>query len=195
MQMLPWLDPIYTPFEKAFDARAGFFFVHQNAWIPWVSVALYAAMILVLPAWSRDKQLKLNKSLAVWNLVLCVFSLVGAVRTVPHLLVYMATASFKDTVCTPPQMVFGDGATGLWCLLFTLSKVVELVDTLFVVLKGKQPIFLHWYHHVTVLLFTWFSYAARHPGIYFIAMNYSVHAFMYCYYFLMAIDAKPKWLK
>lgn len=25
-------------------------------------------------------------------------------------------------------------------------------------------------------------------------MNYSVHAFMYGYYFLMAADAKPKWL-
>jgi len=51
------------------------------------------------------------------------------------------------------------------------------------------------YHHVTVLSFTWTAYAARHPGVYFIAMNYTVHAVMYSYYFLMAINAKPKWLK
>jgi hypothetical protein len=30
------------------------------------------------------------------------------------------------------------------CLLFVLSKVVELVDTFFVVAKGRKPIFLHW---------------------------------------------------
>ena len=51
------------------------------------------------------------------------------------------------------------------------------------------------YHHVTVLSFTWAAYAARHPGVYFIAMNYSVHAIMYSYFFLMSINAKPKWLK
>jgi hypothetical protein len=48
---------------------------------------------------------------------------------------------------------------------------------------------------VTVLCFTWAAYAARHPGLHFIAMNYTVHAVMYTYFFLMAINAKPKWLK
>jgi len=31
--------------------------------------------------------------------------------------------------------------------------------------------------------------------MYFIGMNYTVHSVMYSYYFLMAIKAKPKWLK
>lgn len=117
------------------------------------------------------------------------------------------------------------------------------------------------YHHVTVLLYTWFSYSARNPGIvshpptaglkldwldyvimvgerrpmdqptpspprsrvdqsinpsphgwmihttnpplspphlstqYFVAMNYTVHAVMYSYYFLMEVKLWPKWLK
>ena len=59
-----------------------------------------------------------------------------------------------------------------------------------------MPLNTHYrYHHVTVLSFTWAAYAARHPGLHFIAMNYTVHAVMYTYFFLMAIDAKPKWLK
>jgi len=41
------------------------------------------------------------------------------------------------------------------------------------------------YHHVTVLLFTWFCYTHENPGIIFVAMNYSVHAIMYGYYFLV----------
>lgn len=49
------------------------------------------------------------------------------------------------------------------------------------------------YHHVTVLLFTWFTYSNENPGIIFIAMNYSVHAVMYLYYYLAIIKAVPKW--
>jgi elongation of very long chain fatty acids protein 6 len=64
-------------------------------------------------------------------------------------------------------------------MLFTVSKLFELFDTVLLVLRKKHVMFLHWYHHATVLLYTWFSYSARNPGIYFIAMNYSVHAVMY----------------
>jgi elongation of very long chain fatty acids protein 6 len=31
-------------------------------------------------------------------------------------------------------------------------------------------------------------------GLFFIVMNYGVHAIMYGYYFLMAIKMKPKWM-
>ena len=48
-------------------------------------------------------------------------------------------------VHSPPwQAGYGDGAAGLWVMLFTVSKVFELVDTMILVLKGKDPMFLHW---------------------------------------------------
>jgi hypothetical protein len=53
---------------------------------------------------------------------------------------------------------------------------------------------LHWYHHISVLLFCWHSYANKSStGLYFVAMNYTVHAVMYFYYFLMCYRIKPKW--
>jgi len=77
----------------------------------------------------------------------------------------------------------GEGPTALWTCLFIFSNVPELGDTVFVLL-GKRPLlFLHWYHHITVLLFCWFSYAERASvGLSFAAMNYLVHAVMYSYY-------------
>ena len=142
--MFPWLSPLYTSYEKNFDVRPTFLFVHDSWWLPVVSIILYMAMILVVPRLTAKRPRKVDTALAYWNLFLAVFSIMGAIRIVPHLLWFQATHTFKETVCTQPQMINGDGASGLWCLLFTLSKVAELLDTLFVCLKGRTPIFLHW---------------------------------------------------
>lgn len=70
----------------------------------------------------------------------------------------------------------------------------ELIDTFFIVVHKKPLIFLHWYHHITVLLYCYHSYVTTSPpGIFFVVMNYSVHASMYGYYFLMAMKMRPKW--
>ncbi len=75
-----------------------------------------------------------------------------------------------------------------------LSKFPELFDTFFIVIHNKPLIFLHWYHHMTVLLYCWYSCVTPPPmGLFFMVMNYCVHAVMYRYYFLMAIKMRPKW--
>jgi hypothetical protein len=74
------------------------------------------------------------------------------------------------------------------------SKIPELMDTVFIVLRKRPLIFLHWYHHVTVLLFCWSAYSTMAgSGLYFVAMNFSVHALMYGYYCLQALKLCPKW--
>jgi elongation of very long chain fatty acids protein 6 len=71
----------------------------------------------------------------------------------------------------------------------------ELLDTFFIVIHKKPLMFLHWYHHISVLLYCWHSYVFKAPaGLFFVLMNYAVHSLMYFYYFLMAIRCKPKWL-
>ena len=79
-------------------------------------------------------------------------------------------------------------------MLFIFSKVPELVDTVFLVLAKKPVIFLHWYHHFTVLLYCWTAYVGRSSaGLYFVAMNFGVHSLMYFYFFLMTWYRKLWW--
>ena len=75
-----------------------------------------------------------------------------------------------------------------------MSKAPELGDTVFIVLRKQRLIFLHWYHHITVLLFTWYSYADEaSAGRWYVDMNYVVHAMMYSYYALRAMGVRvPK---
>jgi len=116
-------------------------------------------------------------------------------RTFPNLIYDLTTMSLRDNFCVDPHLTYGVGSTGLWVQLFILSKIPELIDTFFIVINKKPLIFLHWYHHITVLLYSWHAYVTVCPsGLFFIAMNYSVHAIMYFYYFLMAVKLKPKWL-
>ena len=135
----------------------------------------------------------LRYPLAAWNGLLSTFSTIGMMRTVPHLVASILSQNYSDTVCTAPIVSWGKGTTGFWVMLFIFSKVPELIDTVFIILRKKPLIFLHWYHHVSVLLFCWNAYASiAGSGLYFVAMNYSVHALMYGYYCLQALHICPK---
>lgn len=85
-----------------------------------------------------------------------------------------------------------DRVAGCWSFLFVLSKLPELGDTVFIVLRKQPLIFLHWYHHITVLLYSWFSYTEYTSSArWYIVMNYCVHSIMYSYYALRSMGYQP----
>lgn len=164
--------------------------------IPIVSVIIYVIAI------NWGKKIMENKdsfrwraSMATWNLFLSIFSFMCMIRVIPHLLHNIATGAPRNILCVSPEETYGYGSTGLWITLFMFSKFVELFDTFFIIVHKKPLIFLHWWHHITVLLYSWFAYVTRTPSsIIFMAVNSSVHTMMYGYYFLMTIKMKPKWM-
>lgn len=191
----PVLGMTYLPFEKFYDPAGTLVWMQDRPMIPIVACILYVVLILVgralfknNPAWSW------RKILAAWNFSLSLFSWIGAFRTAPQLYYNLTTYTLRDNLCDDPAALYGSGSTGLWVQLFILSKFPELIDTFFIVIHKKPLIFLHWYHHITVLLYCWHSYVTTSPsGLFFVTMNYSVHAVMYGYYFLMAMKLRPKW--
>jgi len=80
--------------------------------------------------------------------------------------------------------------------MFVVSKVYELGDTVFIVLRKQPLIFLHWYHHVSVMIYSWHSYTDHTSAArWFAVMNYTVHSFMYTYYAARAMRFHvPRWV-
>lgn len=181
-------------FERNFDPTEYLAFANNNYQIPVIAVIVYLSFCFgVRRLLEGSTAFSLQMPLAVWNAMLSGFSFLGMCRTVPYLLSNILLNPYKHTVCADPIKSWGGGPVGLWVMLFIFSKLPELVDTVFIVLRKRPLIFLHWYHHVTVLLFCWNAYATlAGTGLYFVAMNYSVHALMYGYYCLTALNLCPK---
>ncbi len=97
-----------------------------------------------------------------------------------HSIFNVLTVLSTTYLCNFLSFIENNRVCGFWTWMFILSKVPELGDTVFIVLRKQKLIFLHWYHHVTVLLYTWYSFAGFvAPGRWFITMNYMVHSIMY----------------
>ena len=162
-------------------------------------LSLIYAFVYIVAVFSGQKLMKnrqkfeMRQALVAWNFVLAGFSIIGAVRIWPEFIHSIATKGLQYSYCSRDYTY---GVSGCWAWLFILSKVPELVDTLFIVLRKQELIFLHWYHHATVLVYCWFSckdFAAS--GRWFVIMNYTVHAVMYSYYGFRALRFKiPKWV-
>lgn len=182
-------------YSYIFDFENDFNYLDKREWMVknWKQCCFYYVgvyMILILGGrqYMQSRQrFDLRRLLFCWNTFLALFSIIGTLRTVPELVYVLRQFGFHHSVCNP-SFVEHTKVSGFWTWMFILSKVPELGDTIFVVLRKQPLIFLHWYHHVTVLVYAWYSYAGHTAsGRWFMVMNYMVHSFMYSYYALKAL--------
>jgi len=182
-------------FEKGFDHGSVKGWMEEN-WISlcsW-STAIYVAFVFGVQAYMKDRApFDLRRPLALWSFCLAIFSIAGAIRTWTEFLETFARGGIYQSICTP-SFITTDRVAGFWTYLFVLSKVMELFDTAFIVLRKQNLIFLHWYHHITVMWISFYSYISLSSSCrLFMVMNYSVHSIMYTYYTLRAMRIKvPK---
>ena len=166
-QDVPWLRALYSDAELEFSSLPVVDWAASYGAVPVALCAVYLLLSLWAgPACMRARgPVPCKNQLAVWNLLLAVFSAAGFLRTAPHLLFYAWRSGGWASVCAPAETAFGQGAVGLWVMLFIFSKIPELVDTVFLVIAKKPVIFLHWYHHSTVLLYcAWRARRAARPS-------------------------------
>uniref|UniRef100_A0A8D2ASV7 Elongation of very long chain fatty acids protein 3 n=1 Tax=Sciurus vulgaris TaxID=55149 RepID=A0A8D2ASV7_SCIVU len=153
-------------------------------------VLIYLLLIVVGQNYMKARKgFNLQGPLILWSFCLAIFSILGTVRTWSYMSTVLLKWGLQQTVCF--KNYIENDLVRFWSCVFLLSKIIELGDTAFIILRKRPLIFIHWYHHSTVLLFTSFGYKNKVPsGGWFMTMNFSVHAIMYTYYTLKAAKVK-----
>lgn len=164
----------------------------ENWTVAFYYVGIYMAFIFFGQLYMQNRpRFELRRTLIVWNSLLAAFSIMGACRTLPEFIHVLRNHGIYHSVCVP-SFIEQDKVSGFWTWMFVLSKLPELGDTVFIVLRKKPLIFLHWYHHITVLLYTWYSFTEYTSSArWFVVMNYCVHSVMYSYYALVSMGRYP----
>jgi hypothetical protein len=184
-----------------FDHNIFVSYMQESYYIPISSISLYVFFCYFGPIVMKNyNAFDLTYELSLWNGFLAIFSLLGAINTLPYVVEQFDSLTYKDTICINPKYVptsnystWLDDSAGIWVFLFAISKIPELIDTVFIILRKKPLIFLHWYHHATILYTSWDAYANHiGSGLYFATMNYCIHTIMYSYYCARSMEICPK---
>ncbi|KAL5506580.1 hypothetical protein EMCRGX_G008257 [Ephydatia muelleri] len=182
--------------EYQFNERTTIPWMHAHwQWSIYISL-LYLALVLGGRRYMRDRPpYDLRAALCMWSTALSAFSFYAVLRIYPPSFNMVYVGGWRHAVCDSRSYV-GSVGTGVWAFLFPFSKLPELFDTLFIVLRKSKLNFLHVYHHITVFVYCWYSYAYPiGPGIWFGIVNYTVHSIMYAYYALTATGRRlPRWV-
>ncbi|KAL6180554.1 hypothetical protein ACLB2K_047215 [Fragaria x ananassa] len=135
--------------------------------------------------------LNLKPISALHNLTLLLLSLTMALGCTLSIL-----SSPSSTLCFSPTTTTPTGPLFFWAYVFYLSKLLEFLDTLLIILTRSlhRLSFLHVYHHATVLLMCYLWLHTR-QSLFPVALvtNACVHVLMYAYYFLCAVGIRPRW--
>ncbi|CAL5183126.1 unnamed protein product [Lathyrus oleraceus] len=159
-----------------------------------LSIASYLSLtlLLLLPLPPLPPRI-LKPFTAFHNLTLSILSLTMTIAT--SLTILTHTPNLRSTICFPPNTP-PTGPLFFWAYIFYISKFLEFIDTLFIILSRsiKRLSFLHVYHHSTVpiMCYLWLNSS---QSLFPIALltNSSVHVIMYSYYFLTAVGIRPPW--
>jgi len=175
--------------------------VANNYKAPIIAILLYLIFVYTVPGLLKNRTaLPIRHYFALWNFFLAIFSLFGAINVIPFTLRMYREKGLRHMVCSDDAMmglprgredVACYREIGVFMTAFMLSKFPELLDTVFLIGLKKPVIFLHWWHHFTVLGYSWFAYVWATPtAITFCTMNYTVHTVMYAYFGLAIYTKK-----
>ncbi|VIO91481.1 Uncharacterized protein BM_BM2683 [Brugia malayi] len=197
------------PFEKVLDPVEKTIYFQKN-WSQTITVSIgYFFVVKLIQYFMKYRSaFNLRWPLFTWNLSLALFNILGFIRfaeascylfstqlflhplylcTFPHLIILptdmIHTLLYQGIYPSLCYSVNPTDVAAYWSYLFFLSKIVELGDTLFIVLRKKRLIFLHYYHHTSVLIYSAHSGAENTgSGKAFIMMNFLAHSAMYTYF-------------
>ena len=180
-QYLPFLGTL----QSKFNCNGAIKWINDSWHIPVAAICIYLVFIYVGQKWMANREpYNLKRPLFLWNVFLAVFSILGTINGLPSLVKTLFKNGIPYTACKS-EILFNPHIC-IWGYFFVLSKIIEFGDTLFIVLRKRPLIFLHWYHHVSILVYSWYCFGKGLSGqIHLLGcQNYFVHSIMYSYYAL-----------
>ncbi|MEE6495108.1 hypothetical protein FKM82_001955 [Ascaphus truei] len=191
----PWVQK-YQDFMKGADARIYHYPLMQSPVLPAAILLMYVYFVLSLGPriMANRKPFDLKPLMVVYN-----FSLVAVSAYIVYEFLMSGWLTGYTWRCDPVDVSDKPMALRMvqvaWLFLF--SKFIELLDTVFFVLRKKngQITFLHIFHH-SVLPWSWWwgvKFGPGGMGSFHAMINSLVHVIMYFYYGLSA--AGPRFQK
>lgn len=124
----------------------------------------------------------------IHNILLCSYSFITAKSVIGLTSSHLRNHDLDSLYCGGGLWREG---LGYWGFLFYLSKYWELVDTVLLIWKGRQPSFLQVYHHAMTILCAYMLQASHANAMFlFVGLNATVHTVMYGYYALCVLGWK-----
>ena len=129
----------------------------------------------------------LKYRLIIWNLFVGIFNFYGARYYIPELKEIIQNRGLIYSVCN--SEFFVKDPTALWTFLYAASKILELGDTMFLILMRKPLTFIHIYSHTFNFLYTWFNYGNFvSTALWYGSVGYLINGFKYLYFSILYLD-------
>jgi hypothetical protein len=149
----------------------------------WAALLYVPGLLLGKYLMRNREPFKMRGPLLCWNIALSVLSGLGAIPTLGYIVYDLTQRSPQEHLCdtsfwTNPATIAVD--------LFLVSKLFEWMDTVFLILRKKPIIFLHWFHHLCTAVYCWLASLNGDESsvacLWFASINMFVHFVMYAYY-------------
>jgi len=161
-----------------------------------LGIILYIFILKFLPSLIPKGGKKIDTITKYWNLFLWILSVIMFFGITIPLVQKIQKYGFFDILCDIPNTLYLSEPMSFYILLFSWSKYMELFDTVILIVRHpEKPVnLLHWWHHLTVLIYGWYGIIFHQSsGPYFCSLNAFVHSFMYYYYYRAACGKTPSW--
>ncbi|XP_071952654.1 very long chain fatty acid elongase 4-like [Antedon mediterranea] len=183
------ITEFYDWIEDVADDRVEDWLLMATPWPAMAFIITYLLFVWLGPKFMKNREpYNLKSTLLVYNFMLVILSIYMFKEFLITSLLgnYSYRCQTVDYSTSPLAM-----RMTRVCWWFFFSKVIELLDTVFFILRKKdnQVTFLHVYHHSSMVVNWWLGvkYVAGGQAFFIGMLNSFVHVVMYSYYALSAI--------
>lgn len=183
------LQPL--PFETLIDHIVWTTWTKNNWHYTFYIVIFYYLIIFTLKEFMKNRQpFNLRTLLVTWNFFIAGNYIFGLIRILPTFFNHIKNNEFIFLICDQ-NIVSLSQIYVFWTWYYNCFKILELGDTVFLVLRKKNLTFLHLFHHSSVVVMIWYSMCdIISISILYGILNSVVHTYLYIYLTLLSSKVK-----